>query len=143
MKRSGFARQPPKPAKVYESHTPRVRPVAKATARLDQQLRQMPKDQIRRDLRYRDACRAMPCQHCGNASPMAGVTWAHSNWSEHGKAMARKASDEYVAALCWLCHRWLDQGAGSAEVKRAMWEAAHARTVALGRQLGIWPGDAG
>ena len=98
-----------------------------------------PKAEYVRDTRYRDACRAMPCQHCGAAGEHAGVTWAHSNWQEHGKAKGIKASDQHVAALCTACHSWLDQGKGSAEEKRAMWDAAHARTVAQGRADGTWP----
>lgn len=98
--------------------------------------------EIVRDTRLRDMCRELPCTMpgCGYAGPDAGVTWAHSNWSEHGKAMARKASDVYVAALCWRCHRELDQGhRWGAEEKRQRWVQAHRRTVRLAVTRGLWP----
>jgi len=54
---------------------------------------------------------------------------AHSNWSDHGKAGARKADDTYVVFACHACHQWLDQGPATADEKRATFDAAHARQV--------------
>ena len=87
-----------------------------------------------RNSRYRDACRALPCQICGQTE---GVTWAHSNQAKHGKGLQIKASDEFVAALCQACHMSIDQGLGSD--RRARWDEAHARTVEAARELGVWP----
>ncbi len=85
------------------------------------------------------AVRELPCQHCG----MQGMTQAaHSNWSEHGKGMGIKASDEYVAALCMRCHYQLDQGKDwDAQKRRQVWRAAWLSTVYWLVQLGTWPAD--
>jgi hypothetical protein len=141
MKRSGFKRQAIERVRTMPQRSS-VAPSAcrmwdgKATLTVP-----VPKFPYVRDERYRTACRAMACQNCGAAGDSAGVTWAHSNWPEHGKAGAIKASDQYVAALCWDCHRWLDQGKASAKTKRAMWDAAHAATVKRGKELGLWPAE--
>ena len=101
-----------------------------------------PKFAYVRDERLRAMCRAMACQSCGRADPDAGVTWAHSNWAEHGKGKGIKASDIYVAALCWVCHGLLDQGGTMSQAgKRLMWDRAHLGTVAEGQRLGLWPAD--
>ena len=89
-----------------------------------------------RDKRLRSMCQQMPCQHCGS---LAGSTWAHSNQSRHGKGRSIKSSDIYVAALCGECHMEVDQGRGSRAERLAMWEDAHARTVAEAQRLGLWP----
>ncbi|MFY8041619.1 MAG: hypothetical protein ACOVOD_01715 [Rhodoferax sp.] len=130
----------PKPAKQCE-YTPRPR--TPALRRDDGKARMtvpVPKTAYVRDERLRDMCRAMPCQHCGALGPGAGVTWAHSNWAEHGKGKGIKASDVYVAALCSVCHAELDQGrAWSAEEKKRNWLCAHHRTVAKAVIDGTWP----
>lgn len=84
------------------------------------------------------ACREIPCQHC---CAMDGtVCAAHSNWQEHGKGGAQKADDNRVAALCGRCHGDLDQGSRmSGEERRAMWDAAHARTVVALVGARLWP----
>lgn len=85
-----------------------------------------------------NACREIPCQRCGLSD--GTVCAAHSNWGEHGKGGAKKADDNRVAALCYVCHSALDQGSRmSAEARRLMWLAAHGRSVRelLGR--GLWP----
>lgn len=93
-----------------------------------------------RDERFKVMCRSMPCQSCGLAGPLAGVTWAHSNFSEHGKGGARKADDCFVAALCFVCHRNLDQGSKmSYDERRAFWYRAYERTVRTAVRLGLWP----
>jgi hypothetical protein len=96
-----------------------------------------PKFQYVRDTRLRDMCRAMECQCCGLQGP---ITWAHSNWAEHGHGRGIKASDVYVAALCWMCHRDLDQGSRkTADERRALWDKAHGRTVRTAMERGLWP----
>lgn len=135
MKRSGFKRKLP----------PRVRQEVKPSTLKASACRMwdgratltvpVRKFEYVRDKRLRAMCQAMPCQHCG----ASGADWAHSNWLEHGKAKGKKASDLYVAALCWPCHSWLDQGKGNAADKRAMWDAAHASTVAHAMAHGLWP----
>lgn len=85
-----------------------------------------------------DACREIACQHCG---AMDGtVVAAHSNWLEHGKAKGQKADDNRVASLCHGCHGDLDQGSRmSGDERRAMWDAAHGRTVDALWCAGLWP----
>lgn len=84
------------------------------------------------------ACRLIPCQHCGVSD--GTVVACHSNWAEHGKGRSVKASDLFVASLCFTCHSELDQGAHlTRDQRRAMWEAAHARTVDLLQRSGLWP----
>lgn len=85
-----------------------------------------------------EACRQIPCQHCGAED--GTVCAAHSNWSEHGKGRGIKASDIYVASLCHRCHSELDQGSmWSREERRRIWDVAHFRTVVLLNKLGLWP----
>lgn len=84
------------------------------------------------------AARKIPCQHC--QADDGTVCAAHSNWAEHGKGKSIKASDIYVASLCSICHHQLDQGfLWSREERRAIWQAAHEKTVALLNKLGLWP----
>ena len=133
-------RLPPKPPKQMDGYTPRPRSAAVAVAGPARAILSLPKKPPVRDTRLRDMCRGMACQHCGMAGERAGVSWAHSNQSKHGKAGAMKASDVYVAALCWVCHTRLDQGKDwTQEEKVAMWNAAHAKTVALALKRGTWP----
>lgn len=102
----------------------------------------VPKAVYVRDDRLRDMCRALPCQLCGADGDGAGVTWAHCNWGRHGKGKSIKASDVYVAALCWACHSELDQGLFFDNAKKiALWTRAHVRTVATAIALGLWPVD--
>lgn len=84
------------------------------------------------------ACRAIPCQHCG--SDDGTVCAAHSNQAQHGKGKSIKASDQYVASLCFRCHSALDQGSRLSRDERVeMWTAAHRKTVRLLLSLGQWP----
>lgn len=59
---------------------------------------------------------------------------AHSNALAHGRGVAKKTPDYFIAYLCGVCHDQVDGRAGgmSKEEKRAMWNEAYARTV------GIW-----
>lgn len=144
MKRSPFKPKlpPPRPARQCD-YRPRPREAAVGRdAGIARLCVPVPKFAYLRDERFRDLCRAMPCQHCGAAGPDAGVTWAHSNQGQHGHARSIKASDQFVAALCWVCHRELDQGnAWDKAEKVRVWNRAHARTVALAVSLGHWPRD--
>lgn len=85
-----------------------------------------------------EACRKIPCQHC---LVMDGtVCAAHSNWGMHGKGGQQKADDNRVAALCYRCHCDLDQGSRlSGAERRAMWQAAHERTVVRLVCARLWP----
>jgi hypothetical protein len=138
MKRTGFAR------KHYQRPPVVVTPIPRDMAErirysTDRLAVPMPKTAYVRDERLRDMCRGMACQHCGAAGGHAGVTWAHSNWACHGKGKGIKASDQYVAALCTVCHQWLDQGDGSAVHRWDMWHAAHIRTLVTALASGTWP----
>lgn len=84
------------------------------------------------------AARKIPCQHCGAQD--GTVCAAHSNQSIHGKGRGIKASDIYIASLCFTCHRELDMGKNwSREERKTIWTAAHQKTVALLNKLGLWP----
>ena len=46
--------------------------------------------------------------------------------------MGLKASDQYVAFLCYSCHTELDQGKSlNKQQRRDMWQVAYERTQAL------------
>ena len=147
MKRSAFRpKGAPLPREAKQcDYVPRPREIAQPLRAADGRARltvPVPKRIYIRDERIRDACRALPCQVCCADGPDAGVTWAHSNQGRHGHGRGIKASDVYVAALCAECHRELDQGKRDTRAQKvALWEAAHARTVALAVKLGLWPAD--
>lgn len=85
-----------------------------------------------------EACRQIACQHCGAQD--GTVCAAHSNQAVHGKGRGIKASDQYVASLCHLCHHQLDQGfLWSREQRTEIWTNAHRKTVALLNAMGLWP----
>jgi hypothetical protein len=88
-----------------------------------------PKTKYLRDKKRLEACRNLPCQHCGAED--GTVVAAHSNEGIHGKGRGIKASDEFVAALCFTCHANLDQGRMSKEEKLRMWRDAHLKTISL------------
>lgn len=84
------------------------------------------------------ACRELCCQHCGAKD--GTVVAAHSNQSIHGKGGRIKASDVFVAALCFLCHAEIDQGSRlDQETKEDIWTRAWVRTVAELQRRGLWP----
>ena len=58
-----------------------------------------------RDRKRLAAIRKLPCVRCGNPSPSEAC---HANWSEYGKSMGKKASDEYTIPMCRACHSWFD-----------------------------------
>lgn len=88
-----------------------------------------PKTKYLRDKKRLQACRGLPCQHCGVED--GTVVAAHSNLGIHGKGRGIKASDEFIAALCFTCHANLDQGAISKQDKSQMWHNAHVKTIAI------------
>ncbi len=98
-----------------------------------------PKRAYVRSTKITDACRAIPCQHCGRDD--GTVCAAHSNWSVHGKGGRIKADDSRVAALCSTCHvPVLDQGSHLSKAERqAMWWAAHVKTIHLLIKRALWP----
>lgn len=78
-----------------------------------------------RDTKLLEACRLIPCQHCGAED--GTVVAAHRN---QGKGMGLKVSDTLVASLCFRCHIELDQGARlTKEERRELWNAAHLKTL--------------
>ena len=142
MKRSGFkSKALPRRAETQCEYVPRPRAVAVAMVDTrDKMVVPVPKFHYVRDVRLRSMCQSMACQNCGRAGPESGVTWAHSNWAIHGKGKSIKASDVYVAALCWLCHSMLDQGSAWTEAQKLMvWSQAHVKTIATATHEGTWP----
>jgi len=84
------------------------------------------------------ACRAIECMNCGRED--GTVCAAHSNQAKHGKGRSIKASDIYIASLCFQCHAELDQGSRLSRAEReAMWDECHAKTVRTLLRLGAWP----
>ena len=89
-----------------------------------------PKTKYLRDKKRLEACRALPCQHCGAED--GTVIAAHANNAIYGKGRGIKASDEFVAALCQKCHYEVDQGKTlSKDEKSQMWHNAYVKTVKL------------
>jgi hypothetical protein len=75
-----------------------------------------------------EACRNMPCQHCGAED--GTVVAAHSNQLRDGKGRGIKAHDYRVAALCFKCHAEIDQGKALTKHQRQyLWEEAHRKTI--------------
>ena len=96
------------------------------------------KTQYIRSAKLMQAYRKLPCQHCGIDD--GTVCGAHSNQAIHGKAKGIKATDTACASLCHVCHHALDQGRSMSRSERvAMWDAAHAKTVAELVRRGLWP----
>jgi hypothetical protein len=86
------------------------------------------------------ACRELPCQYCGRQS--GTVVAAHGNSASMGKGRGIKASDQYVASLCYTCHAAVDQGRNlTSEERWAIWWPAHQKTVRELHRLGLWPQD--
>jgi hypothetical protein len=99
-----------------------------------------PKHNYVRSKKLLENARKIPCQHC--LADDGTVVAAHSNQLIHGKGRGIKASDEYIASLCFHCHSQLDQGASMTKAERQeMWEDAHRLTVTMLRLRGLWPDD--
>lgn len=88
-----------------------------------------PKTKYLRDKKRLQACRSLPCQHCGAED--GTVVAAHSNKGIHGKGRSIKASDEFIAALCFTCHANIDQGNISKQERTDIWHNAHLKTKAI------------
>lgn len=83
------------------------------------------------------AHRCEKCMNCDARTP-SGCEPAHSNAPEHGKGVGEKSHDCFHAALCWKCHRWLDNqdghgpdpsGVYRTHEKRELWARAASRTL--------------
>lgn len=97
-----------------------------------------PKRQYVRSKRLLVAYRLIPCQHCGAQD---GTVVAAHGWGA-GRGGAVKADDNKCASLCFACHSELDQGRlWSKSQRKAIWEAAHLRSVAKLVESGLWPKD--
>jgi len=84
-----------------------------------------------------ERARLIPCQICGSEE---GVVAAHSNQSKHGKGRSIKASDVYIASLCYDCHMMIDQGRElTRDEKTRAWDAAHLNTVWALIHHDLWP----
>lgn len=82
---------------------------------------------IYRNKRLLEACRELPCQNCGLED--GTVVAAHSNQLRHGKGRGIKAHDCFVAAMCFKCHKELDEGGLARDEKVEMWQRAHENTL--------------
>jgi ferredoxin len=84
------------------------------------------------------SCRRLPCQTCGRDD--GTVVAAHSNQAKHGKGRSIKASDIFVASMCFSCHAEIDQGKKlSREERNLVWAMAHILTVRKLVRLDLWP----
>lgn len=140
MRRTPFkSKAPPaRAAKQYDGASPGkpAAPFARVAA-VEREVVPLPKFVYVRSQALLDNVKQLDCTHCNRHGPSDP---AHSNWAIHGKGKSVKASDIFIAALCRLCHRRLDQGRHLTEEERQrMWWHAHVWTVKemLGRSL--WP----
>lgn len=69
-----------------------------------------------RNQRLLSLARDESCANCGAED--GTIVAAHSNLSRHGKGKSLKASDCFIAFLCFRCHSWLDQGSGMDPTER-------------------------
>ena len=137
MKRSGFGakdieRKPAAPCRIDPSLWRQAYSLTPATSAT------IEKHDYVRSKKLREAYRLIPCQNCGAQD--GTVCCAHANWAIFGKGGSVKASDDCAASLCFTCHSGLDQGAGlSREERKALWWAAHVKTLRLLSERGLWP----
>lgn len=66
-----------------------------------------------------------PCMLCQSVGTTVA---AHSNYSEHGKGMGRKADDSFMAYLCYKCHMDIDQSHNTYLEKKEKWYLAMSKT---------------
>lgn len=145
MKRSGFAGSarpllelPPAPRPARQMD-PRAWKQVSSLMYADTVSEVRKRDYVR-SKKLREAYRLIPCQNCGRED--GTVCCAHANWAIFGKGGSVKASDDCAASLCFTCHAELDQGAGlSREERKALWWAAHVKTLKLLSDLGLWPAE--
>jgi hypothetical protein len=99
----------------------------------------IPKHTYVRSKKHLKLVASLDCQLCGSGHM---VQAAHSNMAKHGKGRGIKASDEYTAALCVVCHYDIDQGNRWSKAERQLaWELAHYKTVQVLTDSGQWPVD--
>lgn len=102
----------------------------------------IPKDKAGRNSRLLEMARGMPCLMrspvCDNDTDT--VVSAHSNQYKHGKAMGRKANDQYTVFACARCHTWFDQGNTATRAEKIeAFSAGHARQVELWETIAADP----
>lgn len=100
----------------------------------------VPKREYIRSKALLAAVRTLPCMVTG----VEGRTEpAHSNWQDiGGKGRGVKADDNRVAAMSVEIHRELDQGKKwTYAERRAIWFAAHVKTVRELLRRGLWPAN--
>jgi hypothetical protein len=122
-------------------------PVRSTLAPVDRERVEAPKRAPVRSEELRVAYRLIPCQcpYIGVPDSICGkedgtVCCAHSNQLRHGKGRGQKADDNRGAAMCSACHITIDQGSILTKQERAdMWDIAHARSVRLLLDRGLWP----
>ena len=73
-----------------------------------------------RDRKRLAAIRKLPCVKCGKPAPSEAC---HANWSECGKSMGKKASDEYTIPMCRACHKSMDLYEGISRQEAKAWFA--------------------
>jgi hypothetical protein len=84
------------------------------------------------------ACSLLACKGCGIDD--GTIVGAHSNWAIHGHGRGIKASDVFIASLCFTCHSALDQGDDDDNAtKQRQWFDAHVATVVELQARGFWP----
>lgn len=130
MKRSGFARK-----ELPKQHTIQQPIKAGVFASASGMAEPVPKSEPKRNRALLDMARGRECLLLApgvNFHDRATVVACHSNLSIHGKAGARKADDHYSVWGCAECHRWLDQGKASAELRSSYFSDA------MWRQIAAW-----
>lgn len=137
FKRATYQRQPPSPLRPIRSGVVFVLPARTMPAA--REVRTVPKHRYVRSTTLMAAYRLIPCMHCGRDD--GTVCGAHANWSIFGKGGHIKADDNRAASLCAACHvPVLDQGSRLSRAERkAMWWAAHVKTVAELLRRRLWP----
>lgn len=139
MKRGSGFKQPERPEKIPALLRP-IRQDVSIGQSATLPVEEMPKFVYYRSDALLKACREIPCQACGIQD--GTVVAAHSNQIRHGKCRGKKASDQFVASLCFTCHSGLDQGCKmSREERNLMWYLAHLKTVTSLTKAGLWPDD--
>ncbi|MDP3139811.1 MAG: hypothetical protein Q8N17_26175 [Burkholderiaceae bacterium] len=138
-----FRRPPPKPAKVYEVHTPRPRAVAVAVT--DTRARMVvpvPKQSAQQHKGYMDIVRRMACAHCGRHAPSQ---FCHS---DEGKGERYRTDCRRGWPGCADgpgrvgCHTLIGStGTFKREHKRALEDKLARKTRREVLERGLWPKD--
>lgn len=133
MIRSGFKRPPIERKRTVHTPIPDHLRRKASFAKADQMAEPVEKPEVHRRSALREMAKGRPCllqmpDVCQGGTETTVA--AHSNWSDHGKAGARKADDQYTVWACFACHSMLDQGSHlTAAEKRANFDAAHRRQI--------------